>query len=383
MEGEEDRKQEVTRRITFRCGVTGPVVGATGQLPYNRLQDGVRRRDEWNLSAAAMTIVDIHSHLYPAWFIDRFRDRDDVPRVVEEEGGDRFLLFETEDGKSSGPLLTADYTTIEAKVDFMDRHDIDCSVVSLGNPWFEFFDPDESLDLAREANSRMAPLADQTSGRVVGMGTLPRSDPENVAAVVEEVAAERGLRGVICATTIGGLLLDNPRLDPVWDALAATRVPLMIHPMMAQVPEELSGHGIAMSAGVGFPFRTTIALARLLLGGVFERHPDLRLVAAHGGGALPFLIGRLEGTNVLDPQQTDLRAAAGRLLLDACLYDPGSVRLAADLVGSDRLLFGTDHPFPNADVPRIRGAVLSALSGSETVAVMGAAASQWYDMGAE
>lgn len=328
-------------------------------------------------------VVDIHSHFYPAWFIDRFRDRDDVPRVVEEQGGDRFLLFQTEDGKSSGPLLTADYTTLEAKVAFMDRHDIDCSVVSLGNPWFEFFDPHQSLALAREANSRLAPLADQTGGRVVGMGVLPRSDPESMAAVVEEVAAEPSLRGVICATTIGGLLLDNPRLDPVWEALAVTGVPVMIHPMMAQVPEELSGHGIAMSAGIGFPFQTTIALARLLLGGVFERHPDLRLVAAHGGGALPFLIGRLEGTNVLDPQQTDLRAAAGRLLLDACLYDPAAVRLAADLVGSDRLLFGTDHPFPNADVPRIREAVLGALSRLEGAAIMGAAAAQWYDIGGD
>lgn len=326
-------------------------------------------------------VVDVHSHIYPGWFIDRFRSRDDVPRVVEDPGGDRFLLFETEGGQCSGPLLTADYTTVEAKLEFMDRHGIDCSVVSLGNPWLEFFDPDESLALARDANARLALLAEETSGRVLGMGVLPRSDPESIAAVVEGVAADPGLRGVISATTIGGLLLDDPRLDPVWDALAATRVPLMVHPMMAQVPKELSGYGIALSAGIGFPFQTTIALARLLLGGVFGRHPDLRLVAAHGGGALPFLIGRLEGTNVLDPQQTDLQAAAGRLLLDAALYDPSAVHLAADLVGSRRLLFGTDHPFPNADVPRIRQAVLGALSTSEAETVMGAAAARWYQIG--
>jgi predicted TIM-barrel fold metal-dependent hydrolase len=328
-----------------------------------------------------MTIVDIHSHLYPGWFIDRFRDREQVPRVVPDIDGDRFLLFETEGGRASGPLLTEDYTTIGAKLDFMDRHGIDCSIVSLGNPWFEFFDQDESLALARDANTRLSNLVEETSGRIVGMGVLPRTDSESVVSVVEEVAADPGLRGVISATTIGGLFLDDLRLDPVWEALASAQVPLLLHPMMAQVPEELSAYGIALSTGVGFPFRTTIALARLLLGGVLERHPKLRLVAAHGGGALPFLIGRLDGTNVVDPQRTQLQATATHLLLDAALYDPAAVRLAADLVGSDRLLFGTDHPFPNADVPRIRRAVVDALATSEAEAVMGGSAAHWYRLG--
>ncbi|MFP3914411.1 MAG: amidohydrolase family protein [Actinomycetota bacterium] len=325
-------------------------------------------------------VVDIHSHLYPGWFVDRFRHRDDVPLVVEEEGEDRFLLFQAEDGRTSGPLLTDEYTTLEAKIEFMDRHGIDCSVVSLGNPWFEFCDPEVSLALAREANEALSPLARETSGRIVGMGVLPRSDPESVAAVVEEVGADPGLRGVISATTIGGLLLDDARLEPVWKTLGATGVPLMIHPLMARVPQDLSGYGIALSAGIGFPAQTTIALSRLLLAGVLERHPQVRLVAAHGGGALPFLIGRLEGTNVLEPRYTALRRQAGALLLDAALYDPGSVRLTADLVGADRLLFGTDHPFPNADVSRIHGAISAALSDTEAALVMGESATRWYGL---
>lgn len=323
-------------------------------------------------------VVDIHSHIYPEWFVDRFRDRTDVPRVVQVDGGDRFLLFETESGQSSGPLLTEEYTTIEAKLHFMERNGIDVSVVSLGNPWFEAFGPDESAEMAREANTRLAALRRETAGRIVGMGVLPHANPEAVAAVVEEVAGSPDLRGVIASTTIGGLLLDDERLESVWEVLASTRVPLMIHPMMVNVPEELSGYGIAMSTGVGFPFKTTVALARLLLGGVLERHPQLRLVAAHGGGALPFLIGRLEGTNVVGGRPAPLRPSAGKLLLDAALYEPDAVRLAADLVGVDRLLFGTDHPFPNADVPRIRRAIVSGLAAADSEAVQGAAAAKWY-----
>jgi predicted TIM-barrel fold metal-dependent hydrolase len=328
-------------------------------------------------------IVDIHSHLYPDWFIDFFRDRTEVPRVVADADGERLLLFTTQSGEESGPMLTDSYTTVAAKLDFMRMYGIDCSVVSLGNPWLEVFEPDESLDLAHDANARMAALAEETSGRIIGMGVLPRADPADIARVVEQVAQTPGLRGVISSTTIGGLPLDDARLDPVWEALAATRSPLMIHPMMAAVPEELSGYGIAMSAGIGFPFKTTIALARLLLGGVLERHAGLRLVAAHGGGALPFLIGRLEGTLDSEARGSSPRESAGQLLLDAALYDAGSVRLTADLVGADRLMFGTDHPFPNADVTRIRGAIASGLSGAEASATMGGAAATWYRLPVE
>lgn len=324
-------------------------------------------------------VVDIHSHLYPDWFVDLFRSRPQVPRVVDDGDNERFLLFTTQDGEGSGPILTDEYTTVEAKLAFMDRHGIDRSVVSLGNPWLEVFDRDRALDIAREANRRLATLHEETAGRIYGMGVLPPADPSEVAGVVEEVARQPGLRGVIATTTIGGRFFDDADLAPVWEALGAHRVPLMVHPMIAELPPELEGYGIALSAGVGFPFQTTVALARLLLGGVLDRHPDLRVVAAHGGGALPYLIGRLEGTHHGDPDR--LRGAARRLLFDAALYDGEAVRMAADLVGSDRLLFGTDHPFPNADAVRIGGAIHSGLSQREADSVMGGAAAIWYALG--
>lgn len=328
-----------------------------------------------------MTVVDVHSHIYPDWFLDLLRDRDRVPRVVADEGGDRLLLFTTVDGAASGPLLTEDYTSVGAKLAFMDRHGIDRSIVSLGNPWLEVLEARDPVEVAREANARLALLHTDTAGRIYGMGVLPPAVPPRVAEIVGEVADEPGLRGVIASTTIGGLLLDDPLLEPVWEALAATGVPLMIHPLITELPADLAGYGIALSAGIGFPFQTTVALARLLLSGVIERHPDLRLVAAHGGGALPFLMGRLEGTHHGAPGERPLRESARRLLLDAALYEADAVAMAADLVGPDRLLFGTDHPFPNADVARISHAIRSGLSDAAAATqVMGAAALAWYDL---
>jgi predicted TIM-barrel fold metal-dependent hydrolase len=234
--------------------------------------------------------------------------------------------------------------------------------------------------MAREANQRLSALEVETDGRILGMGAMPRAEPEQVARVVEEVARTPGLRGVMCSITIGGRMFDDPSLDPVWEAAASNGVPLMVHPMMARLPAELTGYGIALSAGIGFPFQTTVALSRLLLGGVLERHRTLRVVAAHGGGALPFLIGRLEGTHRLVGGEAAIRESAGRLLLDAALYEPEAVRLAAALVGSDQLMFGTDHPFPNADAARIGAAIRAGVSAAEAESVMGTAATAWYDL---
>lgn len=324
-------------------------------------------------------VVDIHSHIYPAWFVDLFRDRRQVPRVVADGDHDRFLLFETEDGTGSGPLLTEEYTSVGAKLAFMDRHGIDRSVVSLGNPWLETLGA-EAVDAARDANARLGELHHQTGGRIFGMGVVPPSEPSTVATIVEEIADHPGLRGVIASTTIGGRLFDDPELDPVWASLARRRLPLMVHPMIVHLPRELAGYRIALSAGIGFPFQTTVALARLLLGGALERHPDLRVVAAHGGGALPFLIGRLEATHI---GEGSLRATARRLLADAALYEPEAVEMAAALVGADHLMFGTDHPFPNADVVRIRRAIEGALSGAEAESALGGAAATWYALDRE
>jgi aminocarboxymuconate-semialdehyde decarboxylase len=327
-----------------------------------------------------MTVVDIHSHLYPDWFLEHLRGRSEVPRVVSQGDDERLLLFTTPGGAGSGPLLTDEYTSVGAKLAFMDRHGIDRSIVSLGNPWLEVIDPDRSVDVARDANARMAPLSAETAGRIFGMGVLPPAEPALVAEIVQEVASEPRLRGVIASTTIGGLLFDDAALEPVWAALAAGGVPLMVHPMMSVLPADLTGYGIALSAGIGFPFQTTVALARLVLAGVLDRHPDLRVVAAHGGGALPFLIGRLEGTHHGEPGDVPLRESARRLFLDAALYEPDAVKMAADLVGTERLLFGTDHPFPNADVARITDAIRSGLSEAEAALVMGASAHTWYDL---
>ena len=144
-----------------------------------------------------------------------------------------------------------------------------------------------------------------------------------------------------------------PELDPVWAALEQTGLPLLIHPHYGLALDQLEGFGHAMPVAVGFPLETTLC-ARLIFSGVLHRFPGVRLVGSHGGGTLPFLAGRLDAGWASDPGLVDRMPTppsdvVDRLFLDSVLYHPRALLTAADLVGTDHLMFGTDHPFSIAD----------------------------------
>ena len=124
---------------------------------------------------AARPVVDIHSHIYPRWYIDMLKARTEIPRVSGEEGDERFVIFPDEHapGSGGGRPMTDAYWSLETKLAFMDRHGIDRTVLSLGNPWFEPFEADVSMAAARRLNDEFATLGERTGGRIVGMGALP------------------------------------------------------------------------------------------------------------------------------------------------------------------------------------------------------------------
>lgn len=133
-------------------------------------------------------------------------------------------------------------------------------------------------------NLELGKLETNSHGRVVAMGVLPCSSPEAAATGVSFVAESDGLYGIVSGPTIAGLLLDDPQLDIVWERLVLLDLPVFFHPENGVALELLQGHRHTLPVGVGFPLETTIALSRLVFGGVLERYPDLRILVAHGGG---------------------------------------------------------------------------------------------------
>jgi len=295
------------------------------------------------------TIIDIHSHHYPRWYIELLKARTEIPRVTEDEAGcERFVIFPGEEGL----VLGGEYWDLSVKLAFMDKIGISVTVLSLGNPWLDPFPGSSGIELARRLNSEFATLQQRTNGRVVGMGALPADSVDAAATVAREIAFTDTLYGVAVGTRICGRTLDDSALDALWAVLEETRLPVFLHPHHIAAAEDLAGFGRSFPIGMGFPFETTISLARLIYGGVLQKFPHLELVAAHGGGTIPFLSGRLDAAWKSDPRAQDLTSELpsrdlAKVACDAVLYDVGAMQATASLVGTQRMAFGTDHPFSN------------------------------------
>jgi len=326
-------------------------------------------------------LIDVHSHLYPRWYVEALRRRTELPRIVGSEGDERFVIFPGEAGRPMGP----EYWEVDRKLAFMDEFGIGQTVVSLGNPWLDPFGPEEAPELARTANAYFAGLEEETRGRIVGLGVLPQHNLDAAVRTVAEVAATPGLHGVVNGCLVCGRTLDDPDLEPLWEALEELQLPLLLHPHYVVGREALEGFGHAFPVSLGFPFETTVALARLVFAGVLRRRPRLTIVAAHGGGAFPFLAGRLDAgwrsdASVRERLSEPPTEALGSLSVDALVYHRAALLAASALVGVERMAFGTDHPFSVADPGANLRAIDETFTGAERLAVRAESARRLFSL---
>jgi aminocarboxymuconate-semialdehyde decarboxylase len=293
--------------------------------------------------------IDAHSHIYPPSYMEMLKSRRTIPRIAERDGGLYFVIFPEEE-KTGGRKMEPRMWSVDEKLGFMDEGGFARSVVSLGNPWLDQVIGAESVDWAHRINTDLSGLEAASGGRMHALGVLPNHTPEAVAEVVRSIAADPKLHGVITGTRIAGRRFDDPELAPVWSELSATRLPVFVHPHYAVAVDELDGYGTVLPLGIGFPVETSIAAARFVLSGGFQAYPGVEMLLAHSGGVLPFLAGRLDVTWRGDPiAQKRLSVPPSeelaKLWVDAVAYHPRAIRTAIDLVGPERMIFGTDHPF--------------------------------------
>ncbi|RPB22574.1 amidohydrolase 2 [Terfezia boudieri ATCC MYA-4762] len=313
------------------------------------------------------TIVDIHTHVYTPLFMEILRSRDAVPyiRSFPPDTSDRLIILPGEDSPdtpatSRGRPIGPDYYDISKKIEFMDTHGIDISVISLANPWLDFLPTEDALRVTQQVNDELNNLCASYPGRLYAFGALPLSG--SVAEVIQEIkrlAQLRYVRGVIMGTSGLGDGLDDPRLDSVWGALQETKQTIFLHPHYG-LPKEVYGsrqdnYGHVLALAMGFPMETTIAVARMFLSGVWDKWTKLSVLLAHSGGTLPFLAGRLESCilhdrHIMEKGKDEKRRTIwdilqNNILLDSVVYARAGLKAATEVAGSDRILFGTDHPF--------------------------------------
>ncbi|MCY4371348.1 MAG: amidohydrolase family protein [bacterium] len=299
--------------------------------------------------------IDVHTHFYPASYLTALEQRRDIPRVYLDGAIRRFVIFPEEDADPRiGRPIEDGWCTVAGKVGFMEEKAISRSVISLGNPWMEPFEGQQGIELTRLVNEELGALEEMTKGRLVGLGALPATSVEDVVAELAAIDEHPSLRGIVTGPRIAHCRLDDPELEPVWVELEARQIPVLLHPQDGIALDLLEGYGHVLPVGVGFPMETTAVVSRLVFGGVLYNHPDLKMIVSHGGGTLSALVGRLDAawrsdeigrTRLPDPPSRSI----ARLYVDAITYAPGPLQASIAMVGSERVMYGTDHPFSIED----------------------------------
>jgi aminocarboxymuconate-semialdehyde decarboxylase len=251
-------------------------------------------------------------------------------------------------------------------------------------PWVNLLgyeaEPREGLERCRIQNDGLAALQAAHPDRVSVLGSVPLQEPELAAAELEALMASGSFAGVEIAASVRGVYLGDDRLDPFWAAAEACGALVFVHPTTRGFSDAVFEDHYLWNL-VGNPMETTIAGAHLVLAGVLERHPRVRVLLAHGGGALPALRGRLRHGWSFQPQARsrlteDPEASLRRLYYDTVTHDSG---LLADLVrfaGADHVLLGSDYPFDMADARPAETVAAAGLNPDEERAVLGGSAAR-------
>lgn len=310
--------------------------------------------------------VDIHAHTVPERLIRALESEvpQIAPRVVREEEG---WVFSYPSGRRSGPVPTGMFDLGERLAD-MDRSQIRVQALSVPPTHFSYgIDGEAAAVAASLHNDEMISMARAHPDRFVVLGALPLQDVELSLAEVERLVAVPEIVGVEFGTNVAGRHLDDQSLAPVWSALDSAGMAVVLHPDAVAGAERMQEH--YLHNVVGNPTDTTLAAGALIFGGVLSRNQSVRVALLHGGGFLPYQIGRFSHGWRVRPEprshlDIDPRGLLDRFWFDTLTHDRDSLRFLLERVGAQRLCLGSDYPFDMAD-PDPVSSVRDALGDSE------------------
>ena len=335
-----------------------------------------------DLAAAATDRIDVHIHFLSPHAIEGARSSPDRVGVRVLDDGPRPRLV-IGDEPATRPLLAPLYN-LDLHLAFLSAQGIDAAVFGpLMDVGGYSLPPERGAAWSRLQNEALAASLREAGGRHTGLAAVPLQDPTLAAEELRFAVTRLGLRGAMIDPNALGRPLGDRALDPFWRAAAELAAPVMLHPFLLEAVERFGRHYLQNL--VGYPFETTLAAGSLILGGTLDRFPALDVVLVHGGGFLPYHIGRFDRAHT---GREEARAdGAGqpsgylrRFHYDTLVQLPQALAFLVDLVGADRVLLGSDHPFWMGDPEPVKVVREAGLSADAERLILGDNAARLFRM---
>ncbi|CAN5127616.1 amidohydrolase family protein [soil metagenome] len=327
-----------------------------------------------------MLKIDIHTHVLPR----------DWPNLKQRYGYGGFVQLEHHGAGCARMLLDgkpfreigANCWDPDVRLDECNEAQVDVQVLSTVPIMFSYWaKAGDAHDLARLLNDHIASLVAEHPQRFIGLGTLPMQDQTLAVRELERCLGELNLAGIEIGSHVNGWNLDDEKVFPILEAAAEMGAAVFVHPWEMLGRERMAKYWLPWL--VGMPAETSLSICSMIFGGVFERLPKLRVAFAHGGGAFPATLGRIEhGFNV----RPDLCAVdnlrnprdyIGRFYVDSLVHDPDMLLYMIKLLGASRIALGSDYPFPLGE--HRPGAMIESMSLENSVReqLLSGAALEW------
>jgi len=333
------------------------------------------------MNMASKPIIDIHAHFYPQSYL----------KILAEEGESFGIRLDQThpketviDMKGSRLSLGPAFTDLDLRLKEMKRQRVDIHALSLTRPMVYWADPELGLKLSQAMNDAMAEAHTAFPDRFVGLAVLPMQDIPSALEELERASRLPGIRGVYMGTNINGKDLSDPQYLPLFQRIEKLRLPVFLHPTQVIGPERLKPY---FSYNLlGFPFDTAIAAAHLIFSGILDRFPRLSFCLPHAGGALPWLIGRMNRGHKITEECRQMKHKPStylrRFTYDTISHEPGALLYLIRLVGADRVMIGSDYCFAiGYDRPVEVVTRLAALSRADQARILGSNAARLLKLG--
>jgi aminocarboxymuconate-semialdehyde decarboxylase len=316
--------------------------------------------------------IDLHCHFVPPSLLDLIRADGAAHSIVATEDG-RVSFAGREETQPVPPGMT----DLGERLGWMDAEGIDVQVLSA---WMDFcayqLDPKDGAWLARALNELTVEAISAYPDRFLAMAAVPLQAPEIAAEELRYAVESLGMVAVEIGTKVADAELDEPSLEPFWQAAEDLDTLVLVHPPFRSVGFDRLRRYFLDNI-VSNPAEETIAAAHLIFGGVLERHPSLRVCLTHGGGYLPYQIGRgdrgfearaaVTAVNLSEAPSSFL----GRFYYDTIVHGPEALRFLVRRVGAGRVVLGSDYPFPMGDPHPVSSVSGAGLSQGEVEAILG------------